>query len=174
MDIVGVTFIACVTGVGGGTMRDILLGATPVEWVQEPTVIIVCIAGALAAAMFNGYITGKRLGALLWMDAIGLAVFAVLGCSKAITLGAHPFVAILFGAMSATFGGIIRDVICNEVPVLFRKEIYITAALFGSVLFILLPDGWNQTLNASIAISCCFALRGLAMKNAWSLPRINK
>lgn len=174
MDIVGVTFIACVTGVGGGTMRDIFLGDTPVQWVQDPTDIFVCIGAAMVTALVNRKITGRRMDALLWADAVGLSLFAVLGAAKAAELGAHPFAVVLFGAMSATFGGIIRDIICNEVPVLFRKEIYITAALFGSTVYVVLPETLGFEVRTGIGVTACFLLRALSMRFAWALPRINR
>ena len=171
MDVVGVSFIACVTGVGGGTMRDLLLGASPVSWVKDPTDIIVCIVFALITVLFNKSIQGNRLSMLLWADAFGLALFATLGAAKAYAYGAHPFTVILFGAMSATFGGIVRDVICNELPVLFRKEIYVTAALVGAACFVLLPLGMDQSLKIVIATAISFGVRACAITFGWSYPR---
>lgn len=173
MDVVGVSFIAAVTGVGGGTVRDVLLGATPVGWVREPTDLIVCVACAVAVSAFNRALTGARLAWLLYADAAGLALFAVLGAAKAADADAHPFVCVLFGAMSATFGGIIRDVICNEEPVLFRKEIYVTAALFGSGVYVATPRGLEIAgvdAGLLIGLAAALALRVLAMRRGWSLP----
>jgi len=140
MDIVGVSFIATVTGIGGGTIRDLLLGAGPVGWVVDPTDIILCVVSAVVISAFNVSLLGRRMQWLIYADAIGLALFAVLGAHKAELAGAHWLVVVLFGAMSASFGGIIRDVICNEEPVLFRSEIYISAALLGAALFAALPE----------------------------------
>ncbi len=173
MDIVGVTFIAALTGVGGGTVRDVLLGATPVGWVREPADLIVCIMCAFVVSPFNRPLTGARLEGLLYADAAGLSLFAVLGAAKAVAAGAHPFVCVLFGAMSATFGGIIRDVVCNEEPVLFRKEIYVTAALLGSAIYVASPR--SATLaGIDIGLACglvaAFALRIVAIRRGWSLP----
>jgi len=171
MDVVGVSFIACVTGVGGGTMRDVLLGAAPVSWVKDPTDIIVCIVAAIITVLANKNILGQRLSILLWADAFGLALFATLGAAKAYTYGAHPFTVVLFGAMSATFGGIVRDVICNELPILFHKEIYVTAALIGAACFVLLPVEMDQSLKIAISTAIGFAVRACAMIYGWSLPR---
>ncbi|WND03032.1 trimeric intracellular cation channel family protein [Temperatibacter marinus] len=171
MDIVGVSFIACVTGVGGGTMRDLLLGATPVAWVNDPTDIIVCVTFAGLTVVANKQIIGRRLDLLLWADAVGMALFAVLGAAKAQQYGAHPLTVILFGAMSATFGGIVRDVICNEIPVLFRKEIYITAALIGGVTLLLLPVGLDDAFKLSIAVVVSFTVRACSIVYGWSLPK---
>ncbi len=173
MDIIGVSFIAALTGVGGGTVRDVLLGATPVGWVRDPTDLVVCISCAFAVSLVNKPLTGARQTGLLYADAAGLALFAVLGAAKAAAAGAHPFVCVLFGAMSATFGGIIRDVVCNEEPVLFRKEIYVTAALVGAGIYI----GAPKTLKiASVdfgmvaGLAGAFALRIVAIRKGWSLP----
>lgn len=171
MDFVGVAFIACVTGVGGGTMRDLLLGAAPVSWVTNPTDIIICISFALITVVMNKPLMGRRMDVLLWADAVGLALFAVLGAVKAVDYGAHPFTVVLFGAMSATFGGVVRDVICNEIPVLFRREIYITAALIGALSFVLLPAGLDEAIRIAIASLIGFTARACAILFGWSLPR---
>jgi uncharacterized membrane protein YeiH len=173
MDVVGVSFIACVTGVGGGTMRDLLLGATPVSWVKAPTDIIVCIVFAIITVLANKNILGKRMSLLLWADACGLALFATLGAAKAYEYGAHPFTVVLFGAMSATFGGIIRDVICNELPVLFCKEIYVTAALIGAACFVLLPVEMDQSLKIAVSAALSFSVRACSIIFGWSLPRLS-
>ena len=170
MDFVGVSFIATLTGVGGGTVRDLLLGATPVGWVKNPVDIMICLTCAFALCLFSGRLAGQRMQWLLFADAIGLALFAVLGAAKAETLGAHPLVVILFGAMSATFGGVIRDVICNETPVLFRKEIYITAALAGSTVYVLLPLSMGFDIRALSGLTVALTLRLMSIKYGWSLP----
>lgn len=174
MDIVGVAFIACVTGVGGGTMRDLLLGDTPVGWVKDPTDIIICILAATLTILFARFLIGKRLNYLLWADAIGLALFAVLGALKATTLGAHPFIAILFGAMSATFGGIVRDIICSELPVVFKKEIYISAALVSAALIVVIPETMDHNIRIGLAVLGGFTIRALAMVFSWKLPELPK
>lgn len=170
MDIVGVSFVATVTGIGGGTIRDLLLGDTPVFWVQNPIDIIICVivAGLLCAA--HRQLVGRRMDALLYADAAGLALFCVLGAQKAESLGAHPVSIVIFGAMTATFGGIIRDVMCNEMPVLFRKEIYVSCALVGSLLYTLLPESLGFDIRAGVGMSGAFALRLAAMRWQWSLP----
>ncbi|MEM8987947.1 MAG: trimeric intracellular cation channel family protein [Pseudomonadota bacterium] len=170
MDIVGVSFIATVTGVGGGTIRDLLLGATPVAWVTDPTEIAICIGCAFVLSLFNKALLGRRMTWLLYADAAGLALFAVLGAAKADAAGAAALVAILFGAMSASFGGVIRDIICGEEPVLFRKEIYITAALLGGAVYVLTPEALGFDLRALAGVVAALALRLLAMRFEWTLP----
>ncbi|MEP3524430.1 MAG: trimeric intracellular cation channel family protein [Hyphomicrobiales bacterium] len=174
MDVVGVSLIATVTGIGGGTLRDILLGNLPVNWVEAPLPIVVCIICAILACFFNQSLAGRRMTWLLYADAAGLALFAVLGARAADLAGAHPIVAILFGAMSASFGGILRDVICNEEPLLLKQEIYIIPAVIGAFLYIIIPTSYGSTnysdeLRTAIATIPTFMIRALAIKLNWSL-----
>lgn len=170
MDIIGVAFLATVTGVGGGTLRDVLLGVTPVGWVRDPTAIAVCIGCAMGISPFNSWLLGHRMQWLLYADAVGLSLFSVLGASTAEAAGAHPLVSILFGAMSACFGGIIRDVVANEPPILFRREIYVTAALAGAAAYTLLPVEWPFIARALPAWATALLIRVLALRLNWSLP----
>lgn len=170
MDIVGVSFVATVTGIGGGTIRDLLLGDTPVLWVYNPLDIIICVIVAVSLCATHRYLVGRRMDALLYADAAGLALFCVLGAQKAESLGAHPVSIVIFGAMTATFGGIIRDVMCDETPVLFRKEIYVSCALVGSLLYALLPQTLGFDLRACVGMGGAFALRLAAIRWQWSLP----
>ncbi len=168
MDIIGVSFVAVMTGVGGGTIRDLLLGATPVGWVQNPIDIALCIATAVLVSFFNKPLVGSRMTWLLYADAAGLSLFAVLGAAKAEVMGAHPLVVVLFGAMSATFGGIIRDIICSEKPVLFSKEIYISAALLAAFVYIAIPASFEARAICGLAMG--LALRLLAIRFEWAVP----
>ncbi len=170
MDVVGVTFLATVTGVGGGTLRDVLIGATPISWVTDPTNVILCIISAVIICFLNKRLIGMRMTWLLYADAIGLGLFGVLGAARAQEAGAHPMAAVLFGAMSASFGGIIRDVICGDKPIIFHKEIYISAALLGGTIYVLMPDAWlGHDIKTIIAMVCAIALRMLAMNRSWVL-----
>ena len=169
MDIVGVSFISTVTGIGGGTVRDLLLGETPLGWVKDPTVILVCIGCAVVCCVFNRALLGQRMRWLLYADAAGLALFTVLGAQIAERAGAHPLVCVLFGALSASFGGIIRDVICHETPVLLRKEIYITAAILGALVYVVIPASMGIEIRVVAGIAAALALRGSALWWEWSL-----
>jgi uncharacterized membrane protein YeiH len=170
MDVIGISFVATVTGVGGGTIRDLLLGATPVAWVSNPTDIIICIVCAIFVSLLNSRLDGRRMQWLLYADAAGLALFAVVGAAIAQSAGAHPLVAILFGAMSASFGGIIRDTICGEPPILFSKELYITPALLGAAIFILAPENIGFDVRAISGFGAALALRLLAIRFGWAMP----
>ena len=115
MDIFGVAMIAFVTGVGGGTIRDVLLGSFPVWWIVNPSAVLICLAGAAAATLAQP-IFASRLKALIWADALGLSVFAVLGAQAALALEAPVLIAVFMGAVTAIFGGATRDVLLYEAP----------------------------------------------------------
>lgn len=132
MDIVGFILLGCVTGIGGGSLRDAMLGSLPVFWVREPVYLAICVAVS-AATFFLAHIPEWRYRVLLWLDAAGLALFCVTGADRALTAGASAFIAVAMGVVTATFGGVIRDILGGESPLILRKEIYVTAALAGAV-----------------------------------------
>jgi uncharacterized membrane protein YeiH len=170
MDLIGFLFLACVTGVGGGTLRDLILGLTPVFWVQDGVNLLVC-GGTAIVMYFAAQIVENRFTLLLWLDAIGLAAYAVLGAQIGLAAGATGIVAIVTGVMTATFGGIIRDVISNEPTILLRREIYITAALTGATTHVVLVYfGTPDLISALIGGTTAFILRGGAMQFGWTLP----
>ena len=170
MDIVGFMLLAAAAGIGGGSVRDLMLGALPVFWVREPVYLAICIAVA-AVTFFAAHIPESRYRALLWLDALGLAVFCVVGAEKALALGADPFIAVAMGVVTATLGGVIRDVLGGESPLILRKEIYVTAALAGASAFVgLVALGALRALAAAAGFALCFVIRALALHYAWSLP----
>lgn len=137
LDLFGVVVIAFITSVGGGTLRDVLIGATPVSWllnIQTPTIIFI---SSVCTIIFR-----ERLSllskSLFLFDTLGIGLFTILGVEKGVMLGIHPVMCVALGAVSACFGGVLRDILCNEIPVLFRKEIYATACIVGGALYILL------------------------------------
>ena len=135
LDIVGFIFLAAITGIGGGTLRDLLLGKLPVFWVKEPAFIAVCLIAAVSV-YFLAHLIEYRYRLLLWLDAMGMAAYCVMGAGIAIEFGVSPYAAIVMGVMTATFGGILRDVISGEPSVLLSDEIYITAAVLGSASYV--------------------------------------
>jgi uncharacterized membrane protein YeiH len=170
MDIVGFVLIGVITGFGGGTVRDLLLGRTPIFWLKAPELPAIAAATAILVFFFAHRVE-SRFKALLWADAVGLALYAVLGAEIALIAGANPWAAVLLGAVTATAGGIIRDVVCNELPLILRKEIYITAAMAAAAAYVVLrlaPLPRDVALTAGIAIG--FGLRGVALWRGWSLP----
>lgn len=167
-DIVTFGFFAVITGVGGGTLRDLLIGA-PVFWVQRPGYVMVCLAAAVIVWAMGQ--RGWRFRALLWLDALGLAAYAVVGTAKALNLGIHPFTSMLMGVLTTVFGGILRDVLAGEPNLLLRREIYVTAALLGAGLFaglhVLGVPFWPAGLAAFAA---AFGLRACAILFHLRLP----
>jgi uncharacterized membrane protein YeiH len=170
MDIVGFVLLGTVTGIGGGTLRDLLLGL-PVFWVEAPFYLLICIVVS-ALVFFTAHLPFSRYRLLLWFDAIGMALFAVVGAEKALLAGAGPVVAVAMGMITATFGGIIRDVLGAESPVILSREIYATAALAAAGVFVVATAsglGREASIIAGVSIGFCF--RGLALHLQWSLPR---
>ena len=169
MDIFGFILLGTVTGVGGGSLRDVLLGAS-VFWIAAPSYAVTCIVVA-SLTFFVAHLAQSRFRVILWLDAVGLALFAVLGAEKALVLDAPPVIAIVMGVMSATFGGIIRDVLGGEVPLLLRREIYVTAALAGAVVHVgASAVGVPIVVAGGAAFSAGLGIRGLALRYSWSLP----
>lgn len=170
MDIFGFALLGTVTGVGGGTIRDVLLGKLPVFWIHQPGYVLACVAVAVLV-FFSAHIPDSRHRLLLWFDAAGLALFASIGAEKGLEAGAGPVVAVVMGIITATFGGIVRDVLGGEAPLILRKEIYVTAALLGSAAFVAaLQVGLSRPLALVGGFLSCFVLRALALRYGWSLP----
>ena len=170
LDIIGFLFFAGVTGTGGGTLRDLVLGA-PVFWVVNPAYVVVCAAVAIIV-YFSAHLVESRYKLLLWLDAIGLSAYCVMGAAKGLAATGSPIVAVVTGTMTGTFGGILRDLVAGEPSVLLRPEIYITAALTGATVFTLADLSGAPVLPAA-AIAClaAFAVRGGALKFGWTFPR---
>lgn len=171
MDLVGFALLGTVTGIGGGTVRDLLLGQTPVFWVGDPTPLVTCVAVS-CLVFVTAHIPQSRYRLLLWADAVGLALFAVSGAATALEAGAGPIVAVAMGMVTATFGGVIRDVLGGESPVVLSREIYVTAALAGAGAFVAaLQAGVPRDVSAALGFAAGFGLRGAAVARGWSLPR---
>jgi uncharacterized membrane protein YeiH len=170
MDVVGFIVLGTVTGIGGGTLRDVLLGL-PVFWVREPAYLITC-ALVSVLGFFAAHIPQSRYRYLLWLDAIGLAVFAVTGAEKAAHAGADFTVAVAMGVVTATFGGIVRDILGGENPVILSREIYASAALAGAVIFIVLTVvGLPRDLAIAVGFATGLLIRAAALRYGLSLPR---
>lgn len=170
LDPVGFILIAIVTGFGGGTVRDVLLGRTPVFWLSTPGPLAVCALVGVAV-FFAAHRVESRFHALLWADAVGLALYAVVGAETALVAGADPWAAVLLGTVTATFGGILRDILCNELPLILRKEIYATAAAGGAALFVVLSvTGVDRDWAMAAGVSLAFVIRAAAIRHSWSLP----
>ena len=169
LDPVGFALVATVTGIGGGTLRDLLLGQA-VFWVNQPNYVILCVVLALIVYFLAPHIE-YRYRALLWADALGLSLFSVLGASLAKDAGFDGIIVVVMGVLTATFGGLIRDVLCGEIPLILRKEIYATAALSGALVFSWLNAQPLPYPSAELGgIFACFIVRALGLGHGLSLP----
>jgi uncharacterized membrane protein YeiH len=170
MDPIGFIIVGTATGIGGGTLRDLVLGR-PVFWVQDQTFLITTVLVSVSVFWWAKALR-SRFALLVWMDALGMAMFAVAGTQKAVSLGAPGFVAALMGVMTASFGGLMRDVLCGEKPLIFHKEIYATAALVGAVAFLGLREtALSQEVQTVLAFLAALLVRAAAIRWGWSLPR---
>ena len=170
LDLIGFVFLAAVTGIGGGTFRDVILGQLPVFWVKNPTHVIVCVAVGIAV-YFTAHLIESRYRLLIWLDAVGMAAYACIGAAKGLAVTGSPTVAIVTGMMTAAFGGILRDVLTGEPSVLLRPEIYITAAMAGAAIFTLCQIlGFGEPLGYGLGALTAFAIRGGAIRHGWTVP----
>jgi uncharacterized membrane protein YeiH len=174
LDPVGLMLAATVTGIGGGTLRDLLLDR-PVFWLAAWQYVALTAGTALFlyalgwfAPRFSRWLTANR--ALDWLDAIGLSVFCLIGAQAALDAGANGFIAVIMGVMTASFGGLIRDIICNEIPMILHREIYATAAAAGAAAFVL-TEGWlTHEMALMIGAAVAFSLRAMGIVRGWHLP----
>jgi len=165
-DIVTFAFFAAVPGVGAGTLPDLLLAA-PVFRARRPDSLVLCPAAAGAVWIFG---TGSaRMKVLLWFDALGMAAYSVIGAAKALSLGAPPFSALVMGVLTACFGGVIRDVLAGEPSVLLRREIYVTCALIGAAVYVVLDAlGLRDVWTGLLGFAAAFAVRAGAIRYGWT------
>lgn len=170
LDPFGVFIIAFVTALGGGTLRDVLIGRSPVGWMLDLTYVYIIIFGFIATFIFKTRLEKLRISLFLF-DTIGLGIFTIIGIEKGIEVGLHPIICIALGTMTASFGGVIRDILCNEIPVIFRKEIYATISISGGFLFFALNEiSLNTDVLYLVTSLFMIAFRLLAVKNKWYLP----
>lgn len=174
MDIFGYIVLGVVTGIGGGSIRDVVLGRLPLFWIVDLSYLLVCSLAA-AAVYFAHHLLASRMRALLWLDAVGLSMFCVTGAILGMKAGVPPAGAVVLGVVTATFGGLLRDILAGEIPLILRKEIYVTAALLGSGLYVgAVESGLAFEWAAGIASAACFILRGLAIHYGWHVPRLDR
>jgi uncharacterized membrane protein YeiH len=172
-DIFGVSFTAFVTSIGGGTMRDLILGVRPV-WVGDKNYILAIAAGVLVTVLFRARLLRVRRGIFLF-DTIGIGFYTVIGLQKALFYGVHPWAAVILGMISAIFGGVIRDMMVNEIPLIFSRQVYATACLAGAALYIGLRHlGVDEDWNMIASILLVIGIRLMALKKGWSLPYLQK
>jgi uncharacterized membrane protein YeiH len=170
MDIFGFCVLALMPAVGGGTVRDVIIDRVPVFWISDNRYVAVAIIAALIV-YFTSYKPGSRRQILVWMDALGLALFAALGTEICLKHDTGPLVAIMLGVTTAVTGGMIRDIICNEIPLILSREIYATAAFIAAVCYVLADSlGLSAQVSLVIAVVAGFSIRALGIIYNWSLP----
>ncbi|MEZ4854547.1 trimeric intracellular cation channel family protein [Flavobacterium sp.] len=171
LDLFGVFIIAFVTALGGGTLRDTLIGRTPVGWMQDVNYVYLILIAYIVAILFRNYLNKLRISLFLF-DTIGLGVFTLIGIEKGLAFGLHPIICIALGTITATFGGLIRDILCNEIPLLLQKgTIYATICIIGGlVFFILRKVGLEDSVNELITSILIIVVRLGAVRYNWSLP----
>ena len=171
MDPFGVIVLASVTAIGGGSIRDTLIGATPVFWINDPNYIIVILATVLLTMVFVRKPKRVPQHTLPIADALGLALFTVIGAEKALGLGLSGMIAVVMGLITGVGGGIIRDILCRQVPMVLRTEIYATASIFGGISYTLsLALGLADMVALGLAMLSALAIRLAAIKWHLSLP----
>ncbi len=174
LDLFGVGIIALVTAIGGGTLRDLLIGSTPVTWMLHPVYVYVILGSVLFAILFQNRLKYLRTSLFLF-DTIGIGLYTMVGIEKGVEAGLEPLICITLGTITASFGGVLRDILCNEIPVIFRKEIYATACIVGGVGYFLLratpvPEAYAYLSGVALVIG----VRLLAVRFHIRLPDIYK
>ena len=172
LDLFGVFIIAFVTAVGGGSLRDMLIGDTPVSWMRESAYTFTILGSVVFAILLQQRLKYLRRSLFLF-DTIGIGLYTMVGIEKGLDAGLMPFICIALGVMTASFGGILRDILCNEIPVIFRKEIYATACILGGALyFALLNTTLEEKYAYALGIITVIAIRLLAVRFHIALPDI--
>jgi uncharacterized membrane protein YeiH len=174
MDLFGVFIITFVTALGGGTLRDVMIGRTPVGWMLNIDYIYVIITGFILTLLFKQLIEKFKIYLFIF-DTIGLGVFTLIGLEKGINIGLHPIICIALGTMTACFGGVIRDILCAEIPVIFKKEIYATICILGGIVFFILRKfNLNSDVLYLTTSLVIISVRVMAVRFKWYLPTLNK
>ena len=169
LDIFGVLVIAFATAIGGGTTRDIMLGATPVAWLKDESTVAVILISAVATLFFD--FSKKIPRTHLLFDTLGLGLFTIVGIGKALEYGLSPIICVAIGTITACFGGVARDVLLNNIPVIFRKEIYASACIAGGIVFFLCVSlNMDKKMAAIVCLFTIVSIRVLALRFHLSLP----
>ncbi|MFA8450104.1 MAG: trimeric intracellular cation channel family protein [Bacteroidales bacterium] len=172
VDLFGAIFAGLITAVGGGTIRDTLIGSFPVMWIRNLTYIYVGLIGAVAT-FFLPKLFFKFKNPVTFLDAIGLAVFTIIGINKSESFGYHPVVAVLMGVVTGVMGGILRDAFVGNTPMLLRREIYAMASLIGGIIYTLIElTSVPKEVNQIFVIILIIAIRWLSVRKKWSLPQM--
>lgn len=171
MDLFGVATIACMTAIGGGTLRDVILGHYPLVWVKSPQYLLVIVAAALVAVFFADSLMKHFRTVFLVLDAIGLAAFSVIGARVAMEMGYGVIIAVVAAVLTGAFGGVLRDLMCDRVPLVFQKELYASIAVMAAALYYVLAQlGVAENLNVIVSVAAALSIRLLAIWRGWALP----
>lgn len=172
LDFFGVLIISLVTSIGGGTLRDMLIGNTPVSWLHNLNTFYTILGSAILAIIFRQRLSIFRTSLFLF-DTIGIGLFTLVGLEKGLEINLHPIICILLGTITACFGGVLRDILCNEIPVIFRKEIYATACIAGGgIFFIASYLNFTNDIVYVLTVTTVITIRVLAVLKKWSFPPI--
>ncbi|WP_300752429.1 trimeric intracellular cation channel family protein [Janthinobacterium sp.] len=173
MDLFGICMIGTVTALGGGTIRDMLLGHYPLGWIAHPEYLLFTVGAAVVTAFVARYLHHLRTIFLL-VDGLGLVAFCVIGCDIAMGAGMHPAIVVLAGMITGVFGGLLRDILCNQIPLVLQREVYATVALFTGSLYVgLLYFKVDSSVAQLASIGAGFLFRFMALHFAWRLPNFN-
>ena len=170
-DLFGVIILGLVTAIGGGTLRDLMIGSTPVGWMKNEVYIYIILAAIPICYFFKDQVLKMKRGIFLF-DTIGIGLFTILGVQKTLSVGLSPLVAAMMGVVSAVFGGVLRDILSNQTPLIFRKEIYAFACLAGANFYLLASTFVSSELSMMVSIASVMVIRILAIRNEWTLPFI--
>lgn len=173
LDLFGAIFIGFVTAIGGGTVRDMMLGNLPVSWIQSSNYFYIILLGVFITIVFKKIVVKLR-NTLFLFDTIGIGVFTVLGLEKALAFGISAPIAVIMGLSSAVVGGIIRDTLCNEVPLIFHREIYATACIAGAIIYLAMRYvGLPPLVYTWVTVATIISIRLIAVRYKLAIPKIS-
>jgi uncharacterized membrane protein YeiH len=170
LDVFGVLIMGFVTAIGGGTIRDVLIGDTPVAWMRDYKLLLIILATVAVTIVFKKFIKTFKITLFLF-DALGLGLFTIIGVQKGLVAGLNPGVCVALGTITGCFGGVVRDILLNDIPLIFRKEIYATACIIGGTIYLLLLNHIDENVNKLLAVAIVCAIRIIAVKFKLSLPK---
>jgi uncharacterized membrane protein YeiH len=169
LDIMGVIIIGFVTAIGGGTVRDVLIGATPVSWMRNVDIPLVILITAICTIFFKHYIKTFKVTLFLF-DALGLGLFTIIGVQKGLSAGLHPAICVALGTITGCFGGVIRDILLNTIPLIFHKEIYASACIIGGAFYLLMLHFIDPAVAKMAAVIVVCGIRIVSVRYKLRLP----
>jgi uncharacterized membrane protein YeiH len=170
LDVFGVLIMGFVTAIGGGTIRDVLIGYTPVTWMRDYETPLIILGTGIATIFFKKYIKTFKTTLFLF-DALGLGLFTIIGIQKGINAGLNPGVCVALGTITGCFGGVLRDTLLNNIPLIFQKEIYATACIIGGTVYLMFVNQFDRDIVEILAVTIVCAIRIVAVKYKLSLPK---